>query len=235
MDNTGTSVTSLLVTEFGWREENIGLPGQRLNLDLIGSQTNPTAIIQPHFTARSRTAPNIEISHILKPGKAVMFSSDGLAPQNDPLRQQDQDGWKNFLNEGASRAGVTVDAVTDVWFAIISSSFPDLDVVDEKGTRYTFPLLVLSDPDSVFVKDSGLDLSEFQKSAKTEDQSLYSAFTGRNIFDDFKQAGYQGSLHAGRYVSTFKDEWAENCPKMYCWSPWIYIVLIMIYRGLGGS
>lgn len=24
MDNTGTSVTSLLVTEFGWCEENIG-------------------------------------------------------------------------------------------------------------------------------------------------------------------------------------------------------------------
>ena len=52
MDNAGTSVTSLLVTEFGWREENIGLAGQRLNLDLIGSQTNPTAIIQPHFTSK---------------------------------------------------------------------------------------------------------------------------------------------------------------------------------------
>lgn len=235
MDNTGTSVTSLLVTEFGWREENIGLPGQRLNLELTGSQTNPTAIIQPHFTATSKTAPIIVISEIFKSGKAVMFSSDGLAPQNDPLRQQDQDGWKNYLNEGANRAGVTVDAVTDVWFAIISSSFPDLEVVDDKGTRYTFPLLVLSDPDSVFLRDSDLDVSDIQKSANTEDGDLYHAFTGRSLFDDFKEARYHGSIYTDGNASTFKDEWSENCPKLYVWSPWIYIILIMIYRGIGGT
>ena len=152
MDNTGTSVTSVLETEFGWCEENIGLPGQRLHINVTGSQTNPIAIIQPHPTARSKTAPIIEVSDIFKSGKFVMFCSDGLAPQNHPLRQLDQAAWKNYLNEGASAARVTVDAVTDVWFTIISSLFPDLEVVDAKGIRYTFPLLVLSDPDSVFLK-----------------------------------------------------------------------------------
>jgi len=153
-DVKSISVVDDLIQNHGWTPENIGPPGQRLRLDLVGSIPNVEGAIFPHLLASDPSAKPVQIRKIFTINREVMFSSEGLKPQSDFMRQRDQDGWKQYLIEGASPKGLTPHQVVDKWFRILRCQFPDVTLQDESGRTFEFPLLVLTDPDNVKVRES---------------------------------------------------------------------------------
>ena len=149
-----TSVVDDLIQNHGWTSENIEPPGQRVRLDVVGDVPNVEGAIFPHYLASDSSARPVQIRKIFTTNREVMFSSEGLKPQSDPMRQEDQDGWKQYLFEGASSLGLTPDQVVDQWFQILQCKFPDITLREENGRVFQFPLLVLADPDNVRVRKS---------------------------------------------------------------------------------
>lgn len=153
-DSKSISVVDDLIQNHGWITENIGPPGQRLRLDVVGNMPNVEGAIFPHHLATDSSARPVQIRKIFTTNREVMFSSEGLKPQSDFMRQRDQDGWKQYLIEGASPKGLTPHQVVDKWFKILRCQFPDVTLQDESGRMFQFPLLVLADPDNVKVRES---------------------------------------------------------------------------------
>ena len=156
-DSKSITVVDDLIRNHGWTSENIGPPGQRLRLDVVGNVPNLEGAVFTHHLASDPSAPPVKIRDIFTTDREILFSGVGLQPQSDYLRQRDQDGWKQYLVEGASPQGLTPDQVVDKWFKIIRCHFPDMDLQDESGRIFQFPLLVLADPDNVMVRESTVD------------------------------------------------------------------------------
>ena len=154
------SVVDDLIQNHGWTLENIGPPGQRLRLDVVGNMPNVEGAIFPHHLATDSSARPVQIRKIFTTNREVMFSSEGLKPQSDFMRQRDQDGWKQYLIEGASPKGLTPHQAVYKWFKIIRCQFPDVTLQDESGRMFQFPLLVLADPDNVKVRESTRESDE---------------------------------------------------------------------------
>lgn len=150
----GLPITHVLMSQFSWTVENFGPPGQRYRLDI--ADDNKTPILAPHSRATNKSAPLVTVCSIFSPGNKVLFSSEGLKPQQDPLRQQDQDAWKNYIQEGTSKYALAITDVTDQWLSIKKCQFPDMTVANEKGNELIFPLLVLADPDSVWITNNSI-------------------------------------------------------------------------------
>lgn len=166
-DSKSITVVDDLIQNHGWTSDNIGPPGQRLRLDVVGNMPNLEGAVFTHHLASDPSAPPVKIREIFTTDREIFFSSVGLQPQSDYLRQRDQDGWKQYLVEGASPLGLTPDQVVDKWFKIITCQFPDVTLQDESGKIFQFPLLVLADPDNVKVRtsisDPYKDANEFIK------------------------------------------------------------------------
>jgi hypothetical protein len=159
-DSKSISVVDDLIQNHGWIPENIGPPGQRLRLDVVGNIPDVEGVMFPHQLAPDPSAKPVQIRKIFTTNREVMFSSEGLKSQSDFIRQRDQDGWKQYLIEGASPKGLTPHQVVDKWFRILRCQFPDVTLQDESGRMFEFPLLVLTDPDNVKVRDSTGDHAE---------------------------------------------------------------------------
>ena len=159
-DSKSITVVDDLVQNHGWTMKNVGPPGQRLRLDVVGNMPNVEGAVFTHQLASDPSAPPVKIRDIFTTDREIFFSSVGLQPHSDYLRQRDQDGWKQYLIEGASPLGLTPDQVVDKWFRIIRCQFPDVTLQDESGRIFQFPLLVLADPDNVMVRESTRETDE---------------------------------------------------------------------------
>ena len=88
----GLPITHVLMSQFNWTVKNFGPPGQRYRLDI--ADDNKTPILVPHSRATNKSAPLVTVCSIFSPGNKVLFSTEGLNPQQDPLRQHDQEHGK---------------------------------------------------------------------------------------------------------------------------------------------
>ena len=172
----GLPVTHVLMSQFAWTTENFGPPGQRYQLDVIGNDMTP--VLLPHAKAPSKNASRVNVCSIFSTDYKVLFSRVGLEEQDSALRQLDQDAWRNYIFEGASKYNLEVIDVMDQWFSIKACAFPDLTLVNQNGIEMVFPLLVLTDPDNVWVSGRNVrnDFLISSPSLPTAEQILAGSF-----------------------------------------------------------
>lgn len=156
----GAPLLEVLLSEFGWTQDNIGPVYHRFLLDEIRGPEKPKPVIRPSRFARDGLTETVSLKQLLKPRsllphRGIMFTSDPVDYDGNEHIPDLLEEWSQIFEESLEVypcKGKSRHVVPDRWYGIVRVDFPDLylaDQLDLPAREYSIPLRILSNPDNI--------------------------------------------------------------------------------------